>query len=219
MSVTLGEEVMLLSLDDESGVAKDRASAGWAVAGGTLLELVVRDRVRVMSGRVSVTDASPTGDGLLDDRLHRLGEWVQRRRSAKVTDWLVKDQPTAVRATVRRLCERGLIVEEKHRALGLFPVRRYPEADGSVERELRERLARVVVQGARPDDRTSGLIALLHGARLHGIAFPDVPRREVEPRMAAIAEGEWTADSVRRAIRDMQATMAAVTAATIAACT
>lgn len=219
MSVSLGEEVMLLSLDDESGVAKDRASAGWAVAGGTLLELVVRDRVRVVSGKVSVTDTTPTGDALLDERLQRLGEWAERHRSAKVTEWLAKDQSAVVRATVRSLCERGLVVEEKHRTLGLFAVRRYPEADGSVERELRDRLKRVVVQGARPDNRTSALIALLHGARLYDIAFPGVPRKEIEPRMAVIADGQWAADSVRRAIREMQATMTAVTAATILAVT
>ncbi|GGQ11878.1 hypothetical protein GCM10010249_33080 [Streptomyces roseolilacinus] len=210
---------MLLSLDDESGVAKDRASAGWAVAGGILLELAMRHRIQVTSGRVGITDTSTTGDELLDERLRRLADWVHRNRSGKITDWLTKDQATAVRATVRSLCERGLVAEERHRTLGLFPVRRYPEADGTVERELRDRLARVVLQGARPDNRTSALVALLHGARLHGIAFPGVPRKEVEPRMATIAEGQWAADSVRRAIRDMQATMAAVTAVTVIACT
>ncbi|WP_149179478.1 GPP34 family phosphoprotein [Streptomyces sp. TRM49041] len=215
-SVTLSEEVMLLSLDDVSGVAKDRSSAGWAVAGGTLLELALRHRVAVTGGRPRVADDSPTGVPLLDERLSRLTDWAHRNRRGKVTDWLAKDQTTAVRATVRSLCEHGLVVEERHRTLGLFPVRRYPEADGSVERELRDRLARVVLEGARPDERTSALIALLQGARLHRITFPDVPRRRVEPRMAEIAEGQWAGASVRKAIRDMQAAMAAVTAATIA---
>ncbi|MFF8384101.1 GPP34 family phosphoprotein [Streptomyces kanasensis] len=215
MSVTLGEEIMLLSLDDASGVAKDRSSAAWAVAGGTLLELAVRYRVRVAGGLVSVTDTSATRVPLLDDRLERLAEWAGRRGGGKVTDWLTKDQSTAVRATVGSLCDRGLIVEERHRTLGIFPVRRYPEADGSVERELRDRLNRVVLEGSRPDDRTSALVALLHGARLHGIAFPGMPRKEIEPRMAAIAEGKWVADSVRRAIRDMQATMTAITTTTV----
>ncbi|WP_331452909.1 GOLPH3/VPS74 family protein [Streptomyces sp. SS162] len=171
------------------------------------------------SSRMTMADTSPTHEGLLDERLHRLGAWARGRRSAKVTEWPAKDQTTSVRATVVSLCERGLVIEERHRALGLFPVRRYPEADGTVERELRDRLERVVLHGTNPDDRTSSLIALLDGARLHGTAFPGVPRREVEPRMAAIAEGQWAADGVRRAIREMQATMAAVTAATIAACT
>ncbi|MCX4824372.1 hypothetical protein OG883_31860 [Streptomyces sp. NBC_01142] len=31
MTITLAEEIMLLSLDDESGSAKQRQAAGWAV--------------------------------------------------------------------------------------------------------------------------------------------------------------------------------------------
>ncbi|GAA4910771.1 GPP34 family phosphoprotein [Streptomyces coeruleoprunus] len=215
MSVTLGEEVMLLSLDDESGVVKDRSTAAWAVAGGTLLELAMRNRVTVTNGRVRVADPAPTGVSLLDDRLRLLGDWTRRRPSGKVGDWLAKDQATAVRAALDSLCERGLVVEEQRRALGLFPVRRYPETDGSVERELRARLSAAVLDGGLPDDRTSALVALLHGARLHAIAFPGVPRKEIDARMAQIAEGQWAGESVRRAIRDMQATIAAVTAVTV----
>ncbi len=133
-----------------------------------------------------------------------------------MVDWLTKDQSTAVRATVDSLCERGLVTEERHRALGLFPVRRYPEADGSVERDLRERLASVVLEGTEPDDRTSGLIALLHAAKLHRLAFPELPRKQVVTRMAEIGEGQWAGDGVREAIRNMQAALLAITAATAA---
>ncbi|MFI6103659.1 GPP34 family phosphoprotein [Streptomyces sp. NPDC051310] len=216
MAVTLAEEIALLSLDDESGAAKERSSAGWAVAGGILLELVLAERLTVADGRLTVADATPTGTALLDGRLAKLDEWTRRNGRRKVVDWLTKDQSTAVRATVESLCERGLVTEERHRALGLFPVRRYPEADGSVERELRERLASVVLEGTEPDDRTSGLIALLHAAKLHRLAFPELPRKQVRTRMAEIGEGQWAGDGVREAIRNMQAALAAITAVTAA---
>lgn len=215
MAVTLGEEIMLLSLDDESGAAKDRQSAGWAVAGGILLDLVMARRVSVDDGRVRVTDAAPTGVALLDGRLEQLAAWAGRRsRPPKVTDWLTKDHSKAVTATIESLRERGLVAEEQRRVLGLFPVKRYPEADGAAERELRERLAAVVLHGTAPDDRTAGLVALIHSAKLHRLAFPDVPRKELSSRMAEIADGQWAGDSVRTAIRNMQAAMVAVTVAT-----
>ncbi|AZM92307.1 MULTISPECIES: GOLPH3/VPS74 family protein [Streptomyces] len=214
MAITLAEEIVLLSLDDESGSAQQRQAAGWAVAGGFLLELVLAERVSVSGEALVVTDPSPTGEPLLDGRVELIGTWLRGRGRHRATDWLTRDQPRAVTAAVERLCERGVIVEEKRKVLGMFPVRRYPEADGTVERELRARLAAVVLGGAEPDTRTAGLIALIHSAKLHGLAFPDDPRKAVEARMAEISEGQWAAESVRTAIRDTQAAMTAVTVVT-----
>ncbi|GAA2506801.1 GPP34 family phosphoprotein [Streptomyces thermolineatus] len=214
MPVTLGEEIMLLSLDDGSGRAEERQAAAWSVAGGTLLELVAAGRVVVEDERLRVVDPSPTGVPLLDGRLEQIAAWTERKGNGKVAAWITKDRTTAVQATAKSLADRGLVREEQRRVLGLFPVRRYPEADGSVERELRSRLAAVVLENARPDERTAGLVALLHAANLHRIAFPDLPRKAVKARMEEIAEGHWAGDSVRKAIRIMQSTVAVVTVTT-----
>ncbi|MFJ5711843.1 MULTISPECIES: GPP34 family phosphoprotein [unclassified Streptomyces] len=220
MTITLAEEIALLSLDDESGEAKERHAAAWAVAGGILLELAFAGRVSVAGGRIAVADGSPTGEPLLDERLALITAWAAKRdRAPKVTEWLTRDQAKAPAATVARLCERGLVAEEKHRVLGLFPVRRYPEADGSAERELRERLRAVVLDGAAPDERTAGLVALVHGAKLHRLAFPGEPRKEIAARMAELAEGQWATEGVRVAIRDMQAAVTTATVVTLFAAT
>ncbi|WP_329389184.1 GPP34 family phosphoprotein [Streptomyces sp. NBC_01351] len=216
MAVNLAEEIMLLSLDDESGSAKQRQAAAWAVAGGILLELVLAGRVSVTGKFLALTDTTPTGDELLDGRTALIESWMRGRAKRRVTEWLTRDQSKAVAATLQSLCARGVVVEEKHKALGVFPVRRYPEADGAVERELRERLRSVVMDGAEPDARTAGLVALIHSAKLHRLAFPDGDRKQVTARMAEVAAGQWAGESVRAAIRDMQAAMAAVTVITLA---
>lgn len=215
MAVTLGEEIMLLSLDDESGAAKQRQAVGWAVAGGIVLDLVMAGRLSVERERMTVDDPAPTGVGLLDERLRLVEAWAAgRRRPPKVTEWLTKDRDKAVRAAVASLRERGLVSEEQRKVLGLVPVRRFPQADGAVERTLRDRLTAVVVDGAEPDERTVGLIALIQGAGLHRLAFPGLPRKEVTARMKEIAEGQWAGESVRKAVRDMEAAMVAVTVVT-----
>ncbi|MCX5010707.1 GPP34 family phosphoprotein [Streptomyces sp. NBC_00555] len=217
MGITLAEEIMLLSLDDESGATRQRQAVGWAVAGGILLELVMAERVSVKGKYLELVDDTPTGEELLDGRLRLIGTWLRGRSKRRVTDWLTKDQAKAVGAAVERLRARGIVVVEESKVLGVFPRRRYPEADGAAERALRERLAAAVLTGAEPDERTAGLVALLHAAKLHRLAFPDLPRGQVNPRMAEIAAGQWAAESVRAAIRDMQAAMVAVTVVTVAA--
>ncbi|MFD4244372.1 GPP34 family phosphoprotein [Streptomyces sp. NPDC058525] len=215
MTVTLAEEIMLLSLDDESGATRQRQAVGWAVAGGILLELVLAERVTVKGKYLELSDDTPTGEELIDGRLGLMGTWLRGRSKRRVTDWLTKDQAKAVGAAVERLRERGVVSVEESKVFGVFPRRRYPEADGTVERALRERLGAVVLEGAEPDERTAGLVALLHAAKLHRLAFPDLPRGQVSARMAEIAAGKWAAESVRAAIRDMQAAMVAATAVTV----
>ncbi|OEJ34491.1 GOLPH3/VPS74 family protein [Streptomyces subrutilus] len=217
MAVTLAEEIMLLSLDDESGAARQRQAVGWAVAGGILLELVMAGRVTVKGKYLELADETPTGEELLDGRLGLIATWLRGRSKRRVTDWLTKDQAKAVGAGVERLCARGVVAVEESKVFGVFPRRRFPEADGTVERALRERLTAVVIGGAEPDERTAGLVALLHAAKLHRLAFPDLPRGQVTARMAEIAGGQWAAESVRAAIRDMQAAMVAVTTVTVIA--
>lgn len=216
MGVTLGEEIMLLSLDDTTGAAKGETAARWGVAAGMLLELVMAGRVTVKGGRVEVFDPTPMGDPLLDGRLDRLARWVHGASSSrKVVDWLTREHAKGSRDVVDSLCARGLVTEERHRALGVFPVRRYPEADGSVERELRARLTSVVLGGAVPDARTCGLLALVHATGMHPQAFPGVPKKQVAPRLAEIAAGQWAGVSVGEAIRDLDAAIAAVTVITV----
>ncbi|MFB7174162.1 GPP34 family phosphoprotein [Streptomyces sp. NPDC056254] len=213
-TITLAEEIMLLALDDESGAVRQRQSAAPAVAGALLFELVMAERVSVADKHLELVSTEPTGEPLLDGRVRLIEAWMRGRPRRRVSQWLAKDYTKAVAPVLERLGERGLVVQQEHKVLGMFPTRRYPEADGTVERALRERLTAVVLEHAEPDERTAGLVALLHAAKLHRLAFPHLRARSVSPRMAEIADGQWAAESVRRAIRDMQAAVTAtVTAA------
>lgn len=214
-TLTLSEEVMLLSLDDDSGVAKGRGNVGWAAGGGILVELTLRGRIDIGDDRVSVRDADPTGVPYLDEQLARI---VDHGRPWKVADCLRAVAKDAAGEATQALVDRGLLREEKKRVLGLFPTRRYPEVDGAGEAEVRRRLDGVVLEGIDPDERTASLVALLHGARLRELAFPQREgRKQVEARMAEISDGQWVQPAVRRAIDQAQAAMVAVMVATTSA--
>jgi hypothetical protein len=80
------------------------------------------------------------------------------------------------------------------------------------------RLRASVVDGVPPDHRTAALAGLVHAARLGRQVFPDADLRAVNRRLAEIADGDWAADAVRKAIRAAQAaTSAAVAAASTSA--
>ncbi|MCF6525559.1 GPP34 family phosphoprotein [Streptomyces sp. JJ36] len=214
--VTLGEELVLLSLDDDSGAGRDESSVAWAVAGAVLVELALAGRTEVRDDAVVVTDRSPVGVGYLDAELARLAEREEPPAVRKVLEQARKEAPEGA---TRTLVERGLVRDESRKVLGLFPVRRFPEAEGSVETEVRRRLDAVVRHGAEPDGRTAALVALLHGARLQRLAFGSADRRRVQERMKEIAEGQGVPAAVRKAVDHAQAvlTVVATTAATTGA--
>lgn len=209
---TLGEQLLLLSLDDESGAGKGSDKVGWAIAAATLVELAMADRIEVADGMVSVLDPTPLGVPGLDGGL---ADIVGHGKPRKAKDWMPRLRKGAVAGASQGLLGKGLIREETKKVLGLFPVRRYPEADGSVEAAVRERLDAVVLRGQTPDARTASLVSLLHGAKLHRLAFPGADAKAVKRGMAAVAEGQWAGPVVRRVIEETQAVLAVMITTTV----
>ncbi|WP_081236733.1 GOLPH3/VPS74 family protein [Streptomyces viridosporus] len=211
---TLGEQLLLLSLDDESGTAKEQAKVALAVSAASLVELALAGRIDVTDDRVTVVDATPPGEPALDAALAAV---AGRDRPGRTGDWINRLRTDAVARARAGLLEKGLVREERRKVLGLFPARRYPEADGSVEAAVRQRLDAVVLRGSvTPDERTASLVALLHGAKLHRLAFPDADVRRVEAAMESVAHGRWSATAVRHVVRAAESALTATVAATVA---
>ena len=215
--MTIGEEIMLLSLAHHRGAARGRRPVEWCVAGGTLLELTLAGRVTLADGILAVVDPTPTGVPLLDGRLTELNGWTSRVPGRTARSWLIREQYDSVHRTVASLTALSVVREERRRVLGVFPGTRYPETDTSVREEVLSRLATTMRGGAHADVRTAGLLALLHGARLHQLAFPQGRPEDVRARMAGLAgleEPARTAGTVRETIRGVHALMRYVTGAT-----
>ncbi|MFE0807536.1 GPP34 family phosphoprotein [Streptomyces sp. NPDC058794] len=210
---TLGEQLLLLSLDDESGTARESARVAPAIAAAALVELSLAGRVDVTDEEVTVVDATPLGEPALDAALETVGGG----EPGTAKDWIERLKTDAAARANTGLIDKGLVREERRKVLGLFPVRRYPQADGSVEGAVRRRLEAVVLGGAAPDERTASLVALLHGAKLHRLAFPEADARRVVAAMESVSQGRWSAAAVRHVVRaaeDALAVIVAVTAAT-----
>ncbi|WP_405796753.1 GPP34 family phosphoprotein [Streptomyces sp. NBC_01506] len=214
VETTLGEQLLLLSLDDESGAAKESPNVAFAIAAASLVELALAGRVEVEGDLVTVRDAAPLGNPTLDAALADIvGD--EKRRSRKTKAWIEHLKKGAVAGTTRSLVAKGLVREEQKKVLGLFPVRRYPEADGSVESALRERLDAVVMRGAAPDERTASLVALLHGAKLHGLLYKKPELATAKVNMETVAHGQWAGPAVRQAVRAAEEALTAIVVLTM----
>ncbi|MEV4112734.1 GPP34 family phosphoprotein [Nonomuraea sp. NPDC049695] len=214
MTVTIAEELLLLTYNDEKGTQLvSGTQLDPALAGALLAELAVNGRLELSDKKVTVKDPSPLGDSEMDATLARIAEegkerkpawWVQRLQSAKLRKRLLT-----------RLAESGVLTEQRGKVLGIFPTTRWPEANPDVEAAVRDRVTSALA-GADPDARTAVLIAIAHAAKLDRKAFPEASKQRVKE----IAEGAWAADAVAQTIAAINAVMiTTITAATVAATT
>src|SRR5215467_2654509 len=209
----LAEDLLLLVTDDASGrllAPAEQVDAG--LGGANLVELTLRNKVDLSGeqdpgkpGRIIVRDPSPAGDAVLDAALE-----ILVARQGKRPSTVIRPLSKNLRRTLyQRLADRGVVRAERGRIFGVFPVRRWPAQDASDEAEVRRLMTQALVQQVVSDTRTAALIALVYAVgcvdkiidpRQHGLS-----RRELRARAKKIAEGNWAAAAVRKAIEERMA--------------
>lgn len=220
MDAPLVDDVTLLLLNPESGRPLTDATRLRAVLpGAVLLDLALRERLEAEPGRwggarLTVRDASPTGDGVLDDALRRLEgrsthtrAAVQRLGGGKLG-----------RAVRDRMVKRGLIRHEPGGFLRLARDHPVPTARKTLVAEVVEALRVETPEVVTP--HAAALVSLLHSVGALPKVVPDLglSRRQLADRAKVIAAGDWAGAAVSAAVRSAQAavTSAIVTSAAVA---
>jgi golgi phosphoprotein 3 len=84
---TLGEDLLLLALDDEKGTISTPASdaVGYGLAGAALMDLTLQGRLEAGRGEtLVVADPGPAGDDVLDEALQKI---ASSRKPGKAPHW------------------------------------------------------------------------------------------------------------------------------------
>ena len=213
----LAEELLLLALDDETG--KNRVSSiDLGLAGAVLIELALLERVRVAergesirAGRLVVTPGPAPANPVLARGLE-----VVTEREGRKPEHVLQALGKGLRERLSdSLVDAGVLRRETRRVLGLVPVQRLPARDGSHEATLRERIW-AALKGVQPDPRTAAMIALLSSLKAVTTVFDAPNPREIRKRAKEIAEGQWAATAVRKAIDAINAATAAAVVAVAA---
>jgi hypothetical protein len=218
--VLLAEDLLLLVTDDASGrlsVISSQVDA--ALGGANLIELTQLNKVDISDagdpgrrGRLVVRDPSPAGDEVLDAALAIVGTRQGKKPSA-----VIRQLGKGLRGTLyQRLAAAGVLRPGQAKVLGVFPARRWPANDSGHEEQLRQSVIEALIQQSEPGPHTAALIALLHALKCeHKIADPrryGISKRQLRARAEAIADGNWAADAVRKAIQEMNAAVASAAA-------
>ena len=151
---------MLLAIDDRTGVRTPFLNTGVMVK-AILAELLLQGRIEFDTRKKLVTlrDAGPTGDSVLDSVI----EQVQEAGKPVTTAHLImkhSENTKILDNIVKGLCEAKILKVEKKRTLGIFSYKVYPEAMPDVENQIRRRMAKLLFGlSIQHDIRTTLLIA------------------------------------------------------------
>ncbi|MDE0226663.1 MAG: GPP34 family phosphoprotein, partial [Gammaproteobacteria bacterium] len=206
--LTFTEEMLLLLGDDEGEFLPVREHAfECALAGAVLMDLAFEYRIDTDLQALVVTDATPTGNPLLDRILGR----IAARTDTTDTQAWIRVLSTDEAATIREqalasLVERGIVERREERFLWVFRSVRYPTLDDGAERELEARLAEVLSDDI-PDPRDVALISLVDACRILPDLFPDREMKEVAPRIEQLRRMDLIGREVAGTIADIQRTI------------
>lgn len=199
----LAEKLLLVSLDPTSGYRFAASRLDTHLAAALLLELDRLGRVTVHPGgplrraRVTLTDASPTGDDVLDGALRLLGGPGAGRR---VTETLTLLARGVERALLTRLVARGVLRHEVDRFWLVLRNDVWPTVDRRPRDTTAGVVSAVLVDGHEPGPDEAVLAALVGSLgtapRLLGIAGAGPQRTALDDRLAAVTDGLDTAGAV-----------------------
>ena len=200
--MTLGLDILLLCIDPNLRMVRDREYTGHAMRAADLIELAVAHRVTLI-GRwvkwITVVDAEPTGEPLLDASLAALATAPKRLMP---TDWMAR-QPAAgvVEAGLAVLAEQGAVRLYSRRVTSRLRLTEPELLDPARQAGVRARLDRYAAAGGSADVLDWALAGLVHQCNLWIPGHFDRAAQRQYKEAARGERGKSQADPVEATIR------------------
>lgn len=199
--LTLAHDLVLLSLDPETGVRRRRQQMGYAILGALLAELALADRIELDDKRVAVLSAAPTGRPAADELLRRIGE----TKAHKPTWWISRSQREFTERVLDELVEHEVVTRGEGRMLGFIPHATYRQVDGRRLADLRNDVEGIAVEGLVPTSaRMVALANLIVAAELDRYVFPGQKRGDLRRRLGRLDGAGWASKGVRKSLEAMR---------------
>lgn len=173
---SLRDELFLLGHDDGGKplVAEPIISAG--LAGATLIDLLLHDRVAVADGRLDVIDSATTGDEEDDATLAAIAANTEPCGPRAWVSWISHG---AYERVGEALVRSGVVQRTTTRRLGLLPVARCLPVKADDLVRVRSRVRFALHSRDLPDPETGALCGLLRVLRLESSLLLSMPTSEL----------------------------------------
>jgi hypothetical protein len=162
--LSLAEELLLITLDDESGKLLDSMkpfSFDIAIAASLIMELTLKGKLDTDAKKLFVVSSAVTGNAILDQTLATI---VAEKNPLPTSEWLhrfARDGDALSEKIIESLVSKGVVQLVEKRLLWVLKTRAYPATSGIEEREVRSRIMQLLNNDEIPNPSDALLIGLL----------------------------------------------------------
>lgn len=218
-SLTISEELLLLSMDDEKGklVSPSMDGLAYTLAGAVLFELMLMGKIEVDDDKVVTWPIHPLGDPTLDMAITR---FAKKDKVKKLSYWIGqigRDSSKIKKILIEKLIALGALRKEERQFLWTFKYNRYPTDDSRIEDRIRLHLFESLFGERTIDTRDYVLLTLIGTARLEKVVFPEDKAEEAKELIADLKKDDAIGSAVSSAIKELEVAMTVAITASIAA--
>ena len=191
--LSLAEELLLITLDDQSGKMLDSIKPfafDIAVAASLIMDLTLIGKIDTDPTKLFLVSASPTGNPILDETL---AEIVSEKSSLSTSDWLsrlAKKSDTLSDQIIEMLVAKGILKVAEKKLLWVLKTRAYPATSGIEEAEVRTRIMHLLNSDDIPSPSDALLIGLLQSTNIMSELLSSSESERLKERITQIAQLE-----------------------------
>jgi hypothetical protein len=203
--LSLSEELLLITLDDESGKLLDSIkpfSFDIAIAASLIMELTLKGKLDTDAKKLFVVSSEETGDAILDQALAII---VAEKNPQSTSDWLKRFAhygDTLSDKVIESLVNKGVVQLVEKRLLWVLKTRAYPATSGIEESEVRSRIMQLLNNDEIPNPSDALLIGLLRATGIMNRLLSSTELVRLQNRIDQIANLEEINRSLSASVQE-----------------
>lgn len=209
ISLSITEEILLLSLDDEKGklIYCDSNVLRFVLAGGVLFDLLIQKEIEIEKNEVVSWPKDLNGNPVLDLAIERL---AKKNHIKKLSYWirqLARDYGKVKPILLEKLVTLGAVKKEAHTILRAFTYNRYPMDNARIEDRIRLRIRNSLFGDDAIDPRGFIILTLIGAAKLEAEVFGKDLAKEARHRIASLTGDDEIGLAITQTILDLESAL------------
>ncbi len=206
MSITVCEEIILLTVNDEGKLLRwsEELAVRAAVAGASLIDLAFRGRIDNDVKDLFIVSKEPTGEAHLDMALTYLTGKGDRIPIQTAVYDVMEVAREVHAAALQRLVDKGILAKKDESFLWVLKSRRYPPLSSVIQQEAKLRILSVLMSDDIPSSEDVALISLAYETRILELFMSPAEIERLSSRIQEVGNLELIAQAVSAVISDIR---------------